>query len=290
MSREIQKEISNLVLAWKQYLKHEILLRDDVHKFVNSLGIGISLSVFIGFILWVRGSVYAQGEIALEPVSHAPAFAAFSWIMSGGFISALVGFARARYNQFKRIFDFLVSGLALIAASPLFVLISVLIKFDSDGPVFFRQQRIGKQGKLFYILKFRSMRQNAELDTGAVWAQENDPRVTKLGRFLRTSHIDEIPQLINVFKGEMSLVGPRPERPELQTKIKEDIPDFDYRLAIKPGITGLAQSRYQYGATIKDCRIKLKYDKMYIRKMCWALDFMIVWWTMGRVITGNGAR
>ena len=125
---------------------------------------------------------------------------------------------------------------------------------------------------------------------GPVWAGEDDPRITRLGRFLRKSHIDEIPQLINVFKGEMSLVGPRPERPEMIKEINSRIPNFNQRLKIKPGITGLAQVRYNYGASFKDAARKLEYDILYIKKMCWLLDFRIIYWTVGRALTGEGAR
>jgi lipopolysaccharide/colanic/teichoic acid biosynthesis glycosyltransferase len=161
---------------------------------------------------------------------------------------------------------------------------------DSPGPVFFTQKRIGKLGRWFSIWKFRTMRHKAEMETGPVWAEDNDPRVTRIGRFLRKSHLDELPQLFNVFCGDMSLIGPRPERPEMVEVITEKIPGFDKRLFVKPGITGLAQVRYDYGATIKDAARKLKYDALYIKRMCFLLDFQIVFWTIGRVLTGEGAR
>ncbi|MBU3933223.1 MAG: sugar transferase [Candidatus Omnitrophica bacterium] len=195
-----------------------------------------------------------------------------------------------RFQGFKRGFDFLVAGLGLILLSPLFLIVSILIRIDFPGPAFFRQERLGKDGKIFKMWKFRTMNTDAELETGPVWAAEGDPRITRLGRFLRKSHIDEIPQLINVFKGEMSLIGPRPERPVFVEKINGDIPNFNDRLRVKPGITGLAQVRYRYGASIKDAARKLKYDLLYIKRMCWILDFQIILWTFGRVLTGEGAR
>ena len=195
-----------------------------------------------------------------------------------------------RFQGFKRGFDFLVAGLGLILLSPLFLIVSILIRIDFPGPAFFRQERLGKDGKIFKMWKFRTMNTDAELETGPVWAAEGDPRITRLGRFLRKSHIDEIPQLINVFKGEMSLIGPRPERPVFVEKINGDIPNFNARLRVKPGITGLAQVRYRYGASIKDAARKLKYDLLYIKRMCWILDFQIILWTFGRVLTGEGAR
>ncbi len=134
------------------------------------------------------------------------------------------------------------------------------------------------------------MRNDAELETGPVWAEDNDPRVTGIGQFLRKSHIDELPQLINVMFGDMSLIGPRPERPEFTQHISGSVPNFAERLRIRPGITGLAQVRYHYAASLKDTARKLKYDLLYIKRMCWLLDFQIIFWTLGRVLTGEGAR
>ena len=201
-----------------------------------------------------------------------------------------VGFARAKYRAFKRCGEFLIATISLVLISPLFLIIAVLIKIDSEGPVFFRQERVGHKGKIFEMWKFRTMRNKAEGETGPVWAEEEDPRVTRLGRFLRKSHLDELPQLINVFKGQMSLIGPRPERPVFVDMIADNIPQFYQRLYIRPGITGLAQSRYPYGASLKDAKRKLKYDLLYIERMCWLLDFRVMLWTTKRVLTGEGAR
>ena len=197
---------------------------------------------------------------------------------------------RRRFQGVKRGFDFLVAALGLILLSPLFLILSILIRIDFPGPAFFRQERLGKDGKIFKMWKFRTMRTDAELETGPVWAREEDPRITRLGHFLRRAHIDELPQLINVFKGEMSLIGPCPERPVFAEKINSHIPNFNERLKVKPGITGLAQVRYRYGASIKDAARKLKYDLIYIKQMCWMLDIRIIFWTVGRVLTGEGAR
>lgn len=196
----------------------------------------------------------------------------------------------ARFQNFKQAFDFLIASVGLALLSPLFLIVSILIKIDSPGIAFFKQRRTGKDGRPFRMWKFRTMREDAESETGPVWAGEDDPRITRLGRFLRKSHIDELPQLINVFRGEMSLIGPRPERPEFVEEINGSIAHFNERLKVRPGITGLAQVRYRYGASIKDAARKLKYDLLYIKKMCWMLDFRILFWTVGRALSGEGAR
>lgn len=287
---QIIRELDNLIFAWREYINRAIFYNAEMKRFFASVVIGLSLSVIVGSLIWwIKSSVYAQSEVLRESVSG-PFSGALRWIMSGGMISIFIGFARAKYCIFKRWFDFLVSGLSLAILSPLFLIIAVLIKIDSEGPVFFRQDRVGHQGRIFKMWKFRTMRNNAELETGPVWAEDEDPRITRIGRFLRNAHLDELPQLINVFRGHMSLIGPRPERPEFVNMIHQHIPEFHHRLGIKPGITGLAQVRYRYGASIKDAARKLKYDLLYIKRMCWVFDFQIIIWTMMRVLTGEGAR
>lgn len=211
-------------------------------------------------------------------------------LLKVGILVTFVSFVQIKYQQFKRGFDFLFATIGLIVLFPLFVIIAFLIKLDSKGSVFFRQERVGKDGKIFTMWKFRTMREYAELESGPVWAEDNDPRITRVGKFLRKSHFDELPQLINVFKGEMSLVGPRPERYTFVEMINHTIPGYKERLKVRPGITGLAQVRYKYGASVKDAAKKLKYDLIYIKKMCWLLDFQIMAWTIGKVFTGEGAR
>lgn len=253
-------------------------------------------SITFGFVIWgivfywIKSFVYAQGEAALSPIPSFSIAPMALWIIGGGLASLVISFLRAQYRMFKEDFDFLAAGLSLLLLSPLFLVIAILIKSTSEGPVFLRQKRMGRRGVIFNILKFRTMRNNAESGTGPVWAQSDDPRVTKVGRFLRKSHLDELPQLINVAKGEMSLIGPRPERPEFVEAICKHIPDFEQRLDVKPGITGLAQVHYRYCASIKDAARKLKYDLIYINKMCWLLDFRIILWTVKTVLTGEGAR
>jgi sugar transferase (PEP-CTERM system associated) len=190
----------------------------------------------------------------------------------------------------KRIFDIIFSLLGLLCALPLFPFIALLIKLDSPGPVYFRQTRVGAGEKDFQVLKFRTMREDAEQGTGAVWAQQNDPRVTRLGNFLRKTRLDEIPQLINVLKGEMSFVGPRPERPEFVKKLQEIIPYYSKRHFVKPGVTGWAQVKYHYGASVEDSLEKLRYDLYYIKNYSLLLDFQILLETVKVVLFSRGSR
>lgn len=288
---ETREEIDRLIFAWKIYIKREIFYNVWVRRFFASVVIGLGVSLVIGSLLWwIKSSAYAQEEIVIDQTPSFFLSVIYFWVAGGGLMGVIIGFIRARYQEFKRYFDFMVAGLSLMILSPLFLIIAILIKIDSEGPVFFKQGRVGQKGKTFKMWKFRTMRNDAELETGSVWAQEGDPRVTGIGRFLRRPHLDELPQLINVFRGEMSLIGPRPERPVFVEEINGHIPDFNERLKVKPGITGLAQVRYRYGASIKDAGRKLKYDLLYIKRMCWMLDIRIMFWTVGRVLTGEGAR
>ena len=164
----------------------------------------------------------------------------------------------------KRLADIALSLIGLVLLSPLALIISILIKIDSAGPVFYRQERQGKDGRIFEIWKFRTMRHNAELETGPVWASKDDPRITRIGAFLRNSHLDELPQLINVLRGEMAIVGPCAERPELAKEIKKHIPGFDMRLRVKPGITGLAQVKFRYASSVTEVARKLSVPRMVL--------------------------
>lgn len=190
------------------------------------------------------------------------------------------------YLMVKNLVDFILALIGLILTFPLLLLVCIAIKLDSPGPVFYFQERVGLNGKHFKIIKFRSMKLDAEKN-GAQWAQQNDPRVTKIGSFIRKTRIDEIPQLINILKGEMSLIGPRPERPIFTTKFNEEIPGFTYRLKVKPGVTGWAQINGGYDITPKE---KLDLDVFYIRKMSIWLDIYILLQTIRVVLTGEGAR
>jgi len=200
------------------------------------------------------------------------------------------GFKKSRLTIWlKRIEGFTVSLIGLTLLSPLVLLISIVIKIDSRGPILYRQKRVGEKGKVFKLLKFRSMIQNAETN-GPVWAGENDSRITRVGKYLRKWRLDEIPQMINVLKGDMSFVGPRPERPYFVEDLRKEIPFYDQRFSIKPGITGWAQIRYPYGASKEDALEKLKYDLYYIKNLSPLFDLVIIFETVKVVLFGRGAR
>ncbi len=185
--------------------------------------------------------------------------------------------------------DLVACGALLVVTLPLAVVAACLIKLDSPVPVFYRQARVGRHGKTFTLLKFRSMRTDAERD-GPRWASVRDPRVTRVGGFLRLTRIDELPQLFNVLRGDMSLIGPRPERPHFVDQLAEVVPDYQSRHEIPPGITGWAQVNYPYGASVEDARHKLTYDLYYLRHRSRGLDFRILLRTVRVVLFGIGAR
>jgi sugar transferase (PEP-CTERM system associated) len=197
--------------------------------------------------------------------------------------------SRQYVQTLKRIFDFIFSGLLIVVSLPFALLTALAIRIDSPGPVFFTQVRIGKGGKPFTLYKFRSMCTNAEAQ-GAQWAETNDPRVTRVGRVIRTLRIDELPQILNVFLGDMSLIGPRPERPEFVKDLDRQIPYYGVRHTVRPGITGWAQIKYPYGANVEDALRKLEYDLFYIKNMSVLQDMKILLQTIGVVILGKGAR
>ena len=190
----------------------------------------------------------------------------------------------------KRLVDVLAAGIGLVVLSPIMALVAVLVRLTSVGPVFYHQQRVGKGGKVFTVHKFRSMRADAEAGTGAVWAQAKDSRITPIGGFLRRTRLDEIPQLWNVLIGDMSMVGPRPERPEFVCKLTEQIPFYGLRHSVRPGVTGWAQVRYTYGASVEDSMEKLQYDLFYIKRMTIAFDLFILFSTIKTVILRRGAQ
>lgn len=218
------------------------------------------------------------GRIDLDTVNP-------SWlIFSDGFSSG-----RAISSAAKRLFDIAASSLLLILAAPIIAVFALLVKLDSKGPAFYRQTRVGLFGQPFDVIKLRSMRTDAEVG-GAQFAQENDPRVTRLGRFIRKVRIDELPQTWSVLKGEMSFVGPRPERPEFVSDLEEQLPFYAERHMVKPGITGWAQINYPYGASLDDSRHKLEYDLYYAKNYTPFLDLLILLQTLRVVLWHEGAR
>jgi exopolysaccharide biosynthesis polyprenyl glycosylphosphotransferase len=190
------------------------------------------------------------------------------------------------YLTVRRCFDIVLAIIGLIMSTPLIILFSFLIRLDTKGSVFYRQERVGMHGKYFQLLKLRTMEMDAEKE-GPRWAGTNDPRVTRMGRFLRRTRMDEIPQLINVLKGDMSMIGPRPERPIFTDLFNEKTPGFTKRLAIKPGLTGWAQVNGGYEMSPEE---KLAYDLDYIRNRSYILDIKILFLTVKVLVTGEGAR
>jgi sugar transferase (PEP-CTERM system associated) len=189
----------------------------------------------------------------------------------------------------KRTFDIVCACILIVAAAPVMVIAAVMIKLDSAGPAFYRQQRVGLNGRCFDVIKFRSMRTDAEKD-GPRWAAQDDDRVTRVGRIIRRLRIDELPQLFTVLLGDMSIIGPRPERPVFVDQLAGQIPYYGLRHSIKPGVTGWAQVRYPYGATVEDARQKLQYDLYYIKNHTLLLDLLVLFETVAVVLTGDGAR
>jgi exopolysaccharide biosynthesis polyprenyl glycosylphosphotransferase len=199
------------------------------------------------------------------------------------------GFKRSRLRAaVKRISDVTCAGLGLSVGAPLFALTALAVRVSSPGPILYRQARVGENGRTFQILKFRSMCQDAETASGAVWATQNDPRITSIGVFLRKSRLDELPQLWNIFRGDMSFVGPRPERPEFVRKLTEHIPYYGQRHVVRPGLTGWAQVKYPYGSTMEDALEKLQYELFYIKHMSIGLDLFIMLKTIKTVVLRKG--
>jgi len=204
------------------------------------------------------------------------------------FLENLVESEKGVYEFFKRLFDIFFSSLALAASLPFVPLIVLLIKFNDGGAIFFKQSRTGYLSRRFVAIKFRSMVVDAEKDGKPLWASNNDPRVTKIGRMLRKIRLDEIPQFWNILRGEMTLVGPRPERPELVKDLLAIIPFYNERHLVKPGLTGWAQINFQYGASAKDAFKKLQYDLFYVKNRSFALDIGIILKTINIILSGKG--
>lgn len=228
-------------------------------------------------------------EVSTQSKARAPEPSTVA-LFGSGFLGMLISFVRRTYAITKRIIDLIGSVIGIVIAAPLMLLTALLIKLTSKGPIFYSQTRVGKDGNHFEIYKFRTMKSDAEKESGPVWAKANDNRLTPIGGFLRKAHIDELPQLFNVLKGEMSIIGPRPERPIFVEQFKQQINNYENRLAIKPGITGLAQVWHRYDETIEDVKKKVKYDILYIKRMCLWADITIALRTVYVILTGKGAR
>jgi sugar transferase (PEP-CTERM system associated) len=219
-----------------------------------------------------------HGQVPIESLK-------ISWLIYGrGFRS------NALRAVIKRAFDLLISSVLIVATAPLMLVAALLIMLESGTPIIYRQERVGYRGRTFTVLKLRSMSADAEKDGRAAWASVNDARVTRVGRLLRRARIDELPQLLNILKGEMSFVGPRPERPEFVAMLTEQIPFYAVRHSVKPGLTGWAQVRYSYGSTVEQSIRKLEYDLFYVKNHTLLLDLVILLETVRVVLLGEGAR
>jgi len=218
----------------------------------------------INFMDWTRAYELICEKIPVSFIPH-------SW-----FLKNLREGEKAIYDKAKRLSDVLISSLIVVLTLPLWPLIVLAVKLEDGGPIFYKQKRVGKDGKDFLLYKFRSMKKNAEDKTGAVWAEEKDPRTTRVGKFLRRTHLDELPQMINILKGDISLVGPRPERPEFVEQLSQEIPHYQIRHLIKPGFTGWAQIKFRYGRTVMDAKEKFEYDLYYLKNRSPLLDLGIL--------------
>lgn len=263
-----ERSINEIVIAVREQRGGQL----PIAELVNSRLAGVQVTALSDFFERVTG------EVPLDSLKS-------SWIIYGyGFRQNI-----AR-RTVKRLFDITGSLLLLVIGTPIMALAALAIALESRGPLLFRQERVGLAGRTFEVLKFRSMRTDAEKDGVPRWANANDPRVTRVGRFIRKTRIDELPQLFNVLKGEMSLVGPRPERPYFVNQLSEKIPFYSVRHSVKPGITGWAQTQYAYGASVEDAVRKLQFDLYYVKNHTVALDAVILLHTIRIVLFGEGAR
>lgn len=254
-------------------------------KIKKNLSYAAIAMLSVCFLLSITTVIYAQTDSKIsvpEPQSIA--------LAATGFFGWVIGYARRRYLEFKRIFDTMVAAMGMVIAAPVMLLVGLVITIVSPGPILFKQERVGLDGKIFSIYKLRTMRLDAEKYSGPVWAQEDDPRLIKYGKLIRKLHLDELPQLYNVLRGDMSIVGPRPERPVFVEELAEKILDYKKRICVKPGITGLAQVWHKYDETIGDVKKKVKYDLLYIREMCLMVDLRIMMRTLLVSARGKGAR
>jgi sugar transferase (PEP-CTERM system associated) len=263
--------------ALHQGVQEVVIATDDrrglpVRQLLHCKLRGLQVTDYLSF--WER----ENGRVNLEALQP-------SWlIFSDGFRQGWV------VNTVKRSFDIVVSAIMLLLTMPVLLVTALLIKLESPGPVLYRQERVGLRGRTFVLLKFRSMRADAERDGTPQWAAERDPRVTRIGAFIRKVRLDELPQLINVLCGDMSFIGPRPERPFFVDQLSASIPFYKERHAVKPGISGWAQINYPYGASLEDARQKLAYDLYYVKNRTIFLDLLILVQTVRVILFPEGAR
>jgi sugar transferase (PEP-CTERM system associated) len=210
-------------------------------------------------------------------------------LQTGRMVFAETGLWARPYRRLRRVFDVVSCLVGMALSLPIMILTAIAIRIESPGPVFYTQERVGLHGRKFRIFKFRSMQADAEAH-GPAWARENDPRVTRVGRIIRRLHIDETPQFVNILRGEMSLIGPRPERPEFVERLEERIPYYSERHLVKPGLTGWAQVSYPYGASVEDAREKHQYDLYYIKNQSPLLDAIVLLETARVVLFGHSSR
>jgi exopolysaccharide biosynthesis polyprenyl glycosylphosphotransferase len=261
-----EKDISEIILAITHTVHGEL-----IRAIMDCQGQGVQITLMPLLYEEITGRV---------PVEHI----GDGWSLVLPLDHAAIG---SFWPFFKRTMDILISGMGLIILILLLPILALAIYIDSPGPIFYTQERVGKGGRIFRLFKFRSMIPNAEA-SGAVWAEENDPRVTRVGRFLRRTMMDELPQLINVFRGEMSIVGPRPERPIFAHQLADQIPFYRARHAVKPGMAGWALINYGYSSSVRDALVKLQYDLYYIKHQSIYLDLLILARTIGAMISFKG--
>lgn len=260
-----QNKISMIVLCKPNMTPEEI--RDILDLKLS----GVTVKSFFDYML------ENEGKVEVEFISE-------EWLLQA------YGFKILRSqmkNKIKRVFDIIMAIIIGIMTLPVMAIAAIIVRVESPGPIIYSQARVGEKGREFNVYKFRSMRNDAEKD-GAKWAQVNDPRVTKFGNFMRKTRIDELPQLINVLKGEMSFIGPRPERRVFINELEKEIPYYNLRHMVKPGLTGWAQVMYPYGASVEDAKRKLEYDLYYIKSYTLSLDVIILFMTLKTVLFGKG--
>jgi sugar transferase (PEP-CTERM system associated) len=294
-------DLGKEVVGWAGATANGSLERDTVAQQVRALGTRIPVQRVIVAISDRRGTMPVREllNLRLAGIHVDDASSLMEKVngkieLDGLHPSAMIfaeGFrVNAAFLFMRRLLSFTIASVALVICLPLIPIVALLVRLSSPGPILFRQERVGRKGQVFTVYKFRTMCQDAEAATGAVWAGKNDPRITRLGGFLRKTRLDEIPQLWNVLRGDMAFVGPRPERPEFVQWLEEKVPYYNLRHIIRPGLTGWAQVRYRYGASLEETKQKLQYDLYYIKHMSVALDLFIMFETMKTVILRRGAQ